>query len=70
MENQVTIGLKEILILAVCFILYVTAVQVFEGRMEIARQGQLVEQETSFTYEPPTAPVSEDGHTVVIDGIE
>jgi len=67
MDNQVTIGMKEIIILMLCLVLYVTAIEIFEGRADIARQGQLVEQETSFTYIPPAPPITDDGNTVVVD---
>jgi len=58
--------MKEILILMICLVLYVTAVEIFEGRADIARQGQLVEQETSFTYTPPSPPTTDDGNSVVV----
>ena len=61
------IGLKELIILTLCFLLYIVAVEVFEDRVVIARQGQLVEQETSFTYQPPEPPKTSDGQTVTIE---
>ena len=59
--------MKEIVILMICLVLYVTAVEIFEGRADVARQGQLVEQETSFTYTPPSPPTTDDGNSVVVD---
>ena len=70
MEKQVTIGIKEIIVIALCLIIYIVAIEFYEHRVYIARQGQLVEQETSFTYEPPTPPtppVTDDGQTILID---
>lgn len=61
------IGMRELIILVLCLIIYVTAVEVYEARVDVSRQGQLVEQEQSFKYTPPDAPSSEDGTTVVID---
>jgi len=61
------IGMRELIILVLCLVIYVTAVEVYEARVDIARQGQLVEQEQSFNYTPPTPPSSEDGATLVIN---
>ncbi len=66
MEPQIT--MKSLIILALCFVLYVVAVEVFEERIDVARQGQLVQQEQSFIYEPPEPPESEDGTVAVVVG--
>jgi len=68
MEPQIT--MKELIILALCFVLYVVAVEVFEERVDVARQGQLVEQEQSFTYTPPEPPITSDGATIVVEPTE
>lgn len=64
--------MKELIILVLCLVLYVVAVEVYEAKVTVARQGLLVEQEQSFNYQPPAAPpVSEDGSaTIVIDTID
>lgn len=62
--------MRELIILVICFVLYVVAVEVFEQRVDIARQGQLVQQEQSFRYEPPSPPVTEDGTTIQIESSE
>jgi hypothetical protein len=65
MTPQIT--MREILILVICFVLYVVAVEVFEQRVDISRQGQLVQQEQSFRYEPPSPPVTQDGTGIVVE---
>lgn len=59
--------MKELIVLVLCFVLYVVAVEVYEARVETARQGQLVQQEQSFVYQPPSPPTNEDGTTIAID---
>jgi len=59
--------MRQILILVLCFVLYVVAVEISENHAAIARQGQLVKQEQSFNYVPPPPPTTEDGATVVTD---
>jgi hypothetical protein len=59
------IKMRELVVLVLCFVLYVVAVEVYEARIEVSRQGQLARQEQSFIYAPPQAPVTEDGATIV-----
>ncbi len=61
------IGMRELIVLVLCFVLYVMAVELYEARVDIARQGQLVKQEQSFNYTPPSPPTTDDGGTMVID---
>lgn len=61
------IGMKELIILVICFVLYVTAVEMWEDRMHDSRQGELVQQETSFTYVPPEPPLSDDGGSIMAE---
>ncbi len=65
MVPQIT--MREIIILVLCFIFYIVAVEIYEERVVIARQGQLVQQEQSFNYEPPIPPSTDDGTTIIID---
>ena len=62
MTPQVT--MKELIVLVLCFVLYVVAVEVYEARTDVARQGQMARQEQSFVYEPPSAPVGDNGATI------
>ncbi len=59
------ITMRELIVLVLCFVLYVVAVEVYEARTETARQGQYAHQEQGFVYVPPTAPISEDGVSIV-----
>ncbi len=52
--------MKELIILVLCFVLYVVAVEAYEARVDVARQGYLAPQQQSFNYVPPTLPVTED----------
>jgi hypothetical protein len=61
------ITMRELVILVLCFVLYVVAVEVFEAKVENSRQGQLVQQEQSFVYSPPAPPVGDDGATISIN---
>jgi hypothetical protein len=63
------IGMRELIILVLCLVIYVTAVEVYEARVDVARQGQLVEQEQSFNYTPPSPPASDEGSTIVFNEI-
>jgi len=55
------ITMKELVILVLCFVLYVVAIEVYEAKIETTTQGQIVPQEQSFNYTPPTPPTSSDG---------
>ena len=46
------ITMKELIILVLCFVIYVVAVEVYEGRITVASQGELVQQEQGFHYTP------------------
>ena len=59
--------MRELIILVLCLVLYVTAVEVYEARMDVARQGQLAQQEQSFNYTPPPPPTAQDGSALVFD---
>jgi hypothetical protein len=59
------ITMRELIILVLCFVLYVVAVEVYEVKIDGDRQGQLARQEQSFVYVPPEVPVSRDGTKVV-----
>ncbi|HDS29894.1 MAG TPA: hypothetical protein ENN67_02495 [Firmicutes bacterium] len=61
------ITMRELIILVLCFVLYVVAVEVFEAKIETSRRGQLVKQEHSFVYVPPAPPVNDDGTTISIE---
>jgi hypothetical protein len=62
---SVEITMRELIILVLCFVIYVVAVEVYEARVDVSRQGYLAPQEQSFNYVPPSAPVSDDGTTVI-----
>ena len=62
--------MKELIVLVICFVLYVTAVEMYENRLTADRNSQLVKQEQSFTYVEPEAPMSGDGSTVTMDSEE
>jgi hypothetical protein len=60
------ITMKELIILVLCLVLYVVAVEVYEARESVARQGLLAPQEQSFNYQPPASPpVSDDGSSTI-----
>jgi hypothetical protein len=59
------ITMRDLIVLVLCFVLYVVAVEVFEAKIDVSRQGQLVRQEQSFVYEAPTPPTNDEGATVV-----
>lgn len=65
MKAEIT--MRELIILALCFLLYVVAVEVYEARVEVSRQGELARQEHSFVYVPASPPVSRDGQTIVLE---
>jgi hypothetical protein len=62
--------MRELIVLVLCFVLYVVAVEIYEARVDISRQGRLVQQEQSFNYVPPSPPVTDDGTTIAVDGQE
>ncbi|MFH1676403.1 MAG: hypothetical protein ABIC40_05190 [bacterium] len=53
--------MKELVILVLCFVLYVVAIEVYEAKTETSKQGRIVPQEQSFNYTPPSPPTSSDG---------
>ncbi len=61
------IGIKEIIILVAFIATYVFFIELTENRVEVARQGQMVQQEQGFTYQPPESPDTVDPETIVID---
>ena len=61
------ITMRELVILVLCFVLYVVAVEVYEAREDVARQGHIQEQEQSFVYLPAEKPTAENGLTIEID---
>jgi hypothetical protein len=63
MAREIT--MRELIILVLCFVLYVVAVEVYEARVTPPNHGQLVQQEQSFKYTPPSPPLTDDGATVV-----
>lgn len=62
MRHEIT--MRELIVLVICFILYVVAVEVYEAKIEVSRQGMMSRQEQNFRYEPPKELVSEDGLVV------
>ena len=60
------ITMKELIILVLCFVLYVVAVEVYEARESVSRQGLLAPQEQSFNYQPLSPPSTDDGSGAVV----
>jgi hypothetical protein len=63
MKAEIT--MRELIVIVLCFALYVVSVEVYQSRIDASRQGQLARQAQSFVYVPPPPPVSDDGVTVV-----
>ena len=61
--------MKGLIILALCFLLYVMAVELYEARTAVMHQGEMARQEQSFNYVPPSPPLSENGSTLLIQGL-
>jgi hypothetical protein len=58
--------MKELIILVLCFVLYVVAVEMFEAKESVSRQGLLVQQEQSFSAPSSSSPlVSSDGASAI-----
>ena len=57
--------MRVIIVLVLCFALYVAAVEFYQAKVETGSQGQIARQEQSFVYVPPAQPVSSDGAKVV-----
>ena len=57
--------MKELIILVLCFVLYVVAVEMFEAKESVSRQGLLVQQEQSFSAPSSSPLVSGDGSAAI-----
>ena len=55
---------RELIVLVLCFVMYVVSVEVYQAKIDASRQGQLARQAQSFVYIPPQPPASGDGVTV------
>jgi len=63
--------MKELIILVLCFVLYVVAVEVYEAKIVDTPKTQRVQQEQSIRYCPPSTPVSENDENVTVStGLE
>jgi len=56
--------MKELIVLVLCFVLYVVAVEVYEARVD-AGHARPVAQQQGFVYVPAPPPTSADGTSVV-----
>lgn len=58
MTPQIT--MRELIILVLCFVLYVVAVEVYEARTELSHQGQIIPLEQTYNYLPDSSTLPED----------